>query len=94
MPTSDTHRSDAAPHGLMPEGRAMLPSPARTALREAAATRTAQPVEAAEAPALIYDPVLHVVVPAEADAGAIQKELGGLIRRDLQKNARRRLERR
>ena len=37
MPTSDTHRSDAAPHGLMPEGRAMLPSPARTALREAAA---------------------------------------------------------
>jgi hypothetical protein len=75
------------------EQRAKLRS-GRAALREAAATRTAQPVEAAEAPALIYDPVLHVVVPAEADAGAIQKELGGLIRRDLQKNARRRLERR
>lgn len=37
MPLTDTPRSDAALHGSMPEGRAMLPSPARTALREAAA---------------------------------------------------------
>jgi hypothetical protein len=66
----------------------------QAALREATARREVEVVEAVEAPAPVYDPVLHVVVPARADAGAIRKELGGLIRRDLQKNARRQLERR
>jgi len=37
MPQSETRSSAAPMHGLMPEGRAMLPSPARTALRQAAA---------------------------------------------------------
>ena len=51
-------------------------------------------VEAAAPRAEVYDPVLHVVVPVRADVDEVRKELGGLIRRDLQKNARRRLERR
>ena len=37
MPQPDTRHSAAPMHGLMPEGQAMLKSPARAALRQAAA---------------------------------------------------------
>lgn len=66
----------------------------RAELTEASTRRESVVVEASAPRAEVYDPVLHVVVPVRAGADEVRKELGGLIRRDLQKNARRRLERR
>jgi hypothetical protein len=63
-------------------------------VREASASREVELVEAMVETRPVYDPVLHVVAPPKASQYEVEKELGGLIRRDLQKNARRNLERR
>lgn len=62
------------------------------ARRDAAAVEAAVPVTPVVAP--VYDPVLHVTYPVGADDYLIRKELGGVIRRQIQKETKDRLERR
>jgi hypothetical protein len=65
-----------------------------TRAMEASAVREAGAPLPAPALGPVYDPILHVSYPAGANTYLVQKELGGVIRRQIQKETREELKRR